>query len=213
MRPRDRGGAVGLTREELDAGIAYWYGTSWPRDFHNAYYQSMATANPDGHFTELWWSRFVHELTAWIATRPKSIECLTQRARERFTALSEAWDSGVRPNLDRDIESVEWSQVAPFTRLVAEIKNVTSPVFTAKFCHLLAPAIFPLVDNTAMGSPFLTYEACFTAYKREWQATGHAARGALTSRLAEEVGESLTSSYPTKNKVVELCLIGRCHTL
>lgn len=80
-----------------------------------------------------------------------------------------------------------------------------------QFCHFLAPAIFPLVDNAAMGNPFPTYEACFAAYRAEWLATDEVILQALVSRLARLIDTPLAEGYPTKNKVVELCLIGRNH--
>ncbi len=202
---------MSLTSAELERGVTYWLATTWPRDFHNGFYRCMADANPRGFFDDAWWEDFLPVLRAWRATRPRGSAFLTSRARERFSALARAWALTVEPNLGCDIASLEWSQVSAFPALVAEIKDVASPVFTSKFCHFLAPAIFPVVDNAAMGNPFPTYEACFAAFRAEWLATDAAILRALISRLAHLVNAPLADGYPTKNKVVELCLIGRNH--
>ena len=134
---------------------------------------------------------------------------MTPRAQERFAALFRAWTQCVEPRLGGDIANVEWRDVAPFPALVAEIKDVASPVFASKFCHFLAPPIFPIVDNAAMGNPYATYEAGFNAYRREWLSTDEAVREALVARLAGRIEAPLAEDFPMTNKVVELCLIGR----
>lgn len=202
---------MSLTSAELERGVEYWLAKKWPRDFHNGFYQCMADKNPHGAFDDAWWEDFLPELRAWRATRPCGSDFLTSRARERFSAMAGAWVLTVEPYLGGDVASLEWPQVSAFPALVAEIKDVASPVFTSKFCHFLAPAIFPLVDNAAMGNPFATYDACFAAYRVEWLATDEAILRALVFRLAHLVDAPLADGYPTKNKVVELCLIGRNH--
>lgn len=85
-----------------------------------------------------------------------------------------------------------------------------SPVFASKFCHFLAPRVFLLVDNEAMGGKYLTYETCWGAYKREWiTTTARGLREELVARLADLIGPSPATDFPFENKVVELCLIGR----
>jgi hypothetical protein len=203
---------VSLTLGELQRGVTYWRDTGWPRDFHNAFYRDMADTNPHGAFDDSWWAVFLPVLRAWRATRPRGSVFLTARAKARFSALTQTWALTVEPNLGHDIASLEWSQVSTFPMLVGEIKDVASPVFASKFCHFLAPAIFPVVDNAAMGNSFPTYQACFTAYKAEWSSTDEVTRQALVSRLAHLINAPLADGYPTKNKVVELCLIGRNHS-
>jgi len=200
---------VPLTATELEQGLAYWRTTAWPRDFHNGFYRTMAETNPHGAFDDAWWAGFLPVLRAWIATRPKSSAFLTPRAQERFSALSSTWALCVEPHLGEDIANVEWRDVAPFPALVAEIKDVASPVFASKFCQFLAPPIFPIVDNAAMGNPHATYEAGFNVYRREWLSTDEAVREALVARLAGLIEEPLAGAFPMTNKVVELCLIGR----
>jgi hypothetical protein len=171
----------------------------------------MAEANPNGVFDDAWWADFLPVLTAWRATRPRGSDFLTPRAHERFDALTKTWSSAVEPNLAGDTATVEWSQVWAFPTLVAEIKDMAPPVFAAKFCHFLAPAIFPVVDNAAMGNPYPTYAACYNAYRREWLSTDPATRRLLATQMTHRIETPLTDGYPIKNKVVELCLIGRNH--
>jgi hypothetical protein len=159
---------VSLTVEEFRAGVAYWKTTPWPRDFHNDFYRQMAERNPNGNFNELWWKPFLKELNRWKATRGKgkTNAYLTCRARARFEALGQAWNSGCAPNLNNEISDVTWDQVAALADTAAEIKDVRSPVFTSKFCHFLLPQVFPVVDRRAMGNPFATYELYFKVCSR-----------------------------------------------
>ena len=203
-----------LTIAEFEQGVAHFRRRpNWDRDFHNAFYKQMAAANPLGNFNDAWWKPFLHVLNQWQASRNCAGDVfLTQRVQERFAALSAAWWNAVEPNLAGDISTVKWSNIAAFPKLVAEIKNVDSPVFTSKFCHFLAPRIFPLEDNGAMGLPYETYQDCFLGYQSEWKTTTvHGVREELVSRLADLIGSTPTQGYPFKNKVIELCLIGRHH--
>ena len=102
-----------LTATELERGLAYWRTTSWPLDFHNASYKSMAEANPHGAFDDAWWAGFLPVLRAWIATRPKSSAFLTPRAQERFAAPRRVWTQCVEPRLGGDIANVEWRDEVP----------------------------------------------------------------------------------------------------
>jgi len=201
---------LSLTTTEFERGVAYWLNeTKWDRDFHNGFYTTMAETNPHGAFDDNWWAGFLPVLRAWIATRPKGSAFLTPRAQERFAAMSTAWALCVEPRLGEDIASVEWRDVAAFPALVAEIKDVASPVFASKFCHFLAPRIFPIVDNAAMGNPYSIYEAGFNAYRSEWHSTGEAVCESLVSRLSALIEGPLAVDFPMTGKVVELCLIGR----
>jgi hypothetical protein len=118
----------------------------------------------------------------------------------------------VAPYLGGDIAVVVWADVEPFANLVAEIKPLSSPspVFTSKFCHFLAPRLFPVVDNEAMHNRFRTYEECFATYQAEWLGTNAAMQGQLEEVLTREIGAPLCDGYPLKCKLIELCLTGRC---
>src|ERR1700688_2717426 len=124
---------MALTIDELKKGISYWRCTKWPQDFHNAFYEcGLAPVRSGGVFNDEWWNRFIRILHDWRATRPCSFACLTARAQERFTTMGEKWSDAVAPHLSGDIAGLEWSQVAAFPVLVAEIKPLKrpSPVFT-----------------------------------------------------------------------------------
>lgn len=203
-----------LTEQEFHVGVNYWRTTPWPSDFHNDYYRWMAGWNPNGNFDSLWWNRFLKELKAWRATRGKgkTDQYLTARAQARFAALRQAWSVGCVPNLNNnDIPSVTWAKLAAFPDTVAEIKDVRSPVFTSKFCHLLLPQVFPVVDNRAMGNPFLTYESYFESVQEEWSSTSEITQALLCAKFDCLIGAAKIPKYPTTNKLVELCLIGRHH--
>jgi hypothetical protein len=203
-----------LTIDQLRGGIRYWRDErpSWDRDFHNAFYRdTLPTVRPNsGTFDEEWWNRMWKLLQDWSATRRGGgRKLMTQRALDRLGRLGETWVTEVVPRLGGDIESVEWREIAAFPAVVAEIKQVKSPVFTSKFCHLLAPRVFPVVDNEAMGNPYSTYEEYFFAAKLEWRDTPAITRDDLVAQLTSEIGTTPFSGFPMKCKLIELCLIGR----
>jgi hypothetical protein len=204
---------MALNLNEFDQGVSYWRRRKdWPPDFHDNDYSTLETQNPHGHFDEAWWGTTLKRLKDWIALRPKSDEYITQRVRERFDSLGQTWIASVEPHLGQDIETVGWDQMSPFPSLVAEIKNVGSPVFTSKFCHFLAPRIFPVTDNEAMGLPRFSYQAHYELVQAEWAAADDALRDRLKTRMVTEVGTHPSEAFPTVNKIVELCLIGRCQS-
>jgi hypothetical protein len=200
---------MALTIEQLEQGVKYWRGTKWRQDFHNAFYEHLTAIHPNGVFNQAWWERVLPILRAWRATRPRGGAFLTPRAHARFEALGEAWAQAVAPHIEDDIQGLEWRQIAAFPTLVGEIKNVASPVFSSELCHFLAPRIFPVVDNAAMGNPFPTYEAYFTAGRAEWLDTDVATQNRLVDLLTKEVGHALFKGFPVKCKLIELCMIGR----
>ncbi len=202
---------MSFTSKEFDEGVRYWGTTSWPCDFHNDFYRQMTEQNPQGKFDAPWWNSFLKELARWKATRGKgkTHRYLTARTHARFEALSQAWSTGCEPNLGKDISVVTWNQVEVFADTVAEIKDVRSPVFTSKFCHFLLPQVFPVVDNRAMGNRLSTYRSHFEFVQNEWISTPEATRASLCARLDRLIGAGKIRTYPTTNKVAELCLIGR----
>ena len=202
---------MALSIDQLQNGISYWRTTRWPQDFHNDFYEhALAAVRVDGEFTLEWWGRFIRILHNWRATRPYSFAFLTAQAQARFPAMTQRWSVEVAPYLSTDIAELEWNQIGVFPALIAEIKplKTASPVFTSKFCHFLAPRIFPVVDNTAMRNSFRTYEEYFTRAREEWLGTDAAIRDEMISILTREVGKPLFVGFPMKCKLVELCLIG-----
>jgi hypothetical protein len=197
-----------LSVDELNAGTRYWEGTSWPKDLHNAFYVAMAEQNPHGNFNDDWWHGFLPHLASWRATRPRTLAFLTERARDRFSELQATWRTDCEPLVGIDAPEVPWGRVASFASVVAEIKDVTSPVFTSKFCHFLLPQVFPVVDNAAMGNRFRTYQAYFEFASEEWAGTPVPVRTELCAVLRARV-PGMAPSYPVRTKVIELCLIGR----
>lgn len=204
---------MALTINQLRNGVNYWRLEKFPPDFHNTFYErDLVSLRPNGVFNQEWWNRFFPVLKRWKATRNGPADnILTAQAQARFAALSRIWEAAVAPYLDNDIAGVEWHQIGAFPSLVAEIKGVTSPVFTSKFCHFLAPRIFPVTDNKLLGLPYPTYEEHFTASRAEWLGTDSATQDELISLLTHDVGAPLFGSYPMKCKLIELCMIGRRH--
>jgi hypothetical protein len=200
-----------LTMHEFERGVAYWrQSTRWPADFHNAFYARLAEQNPHGEFTEAWWQQFSRDLRAWRATRPLPRAVLTHHAVRTMPALQDAWSRRIAPLGGRDIAEVTWGQIEEFPALVRAIKPGRRPVFTAKFCHFLLPAVFPVVDGAVMGLPFGdTYQAHFDGVQREWISTPAAMQDELKAVLTTLIDAPLTPGYPLVNKIVELCLIGR----
>jgi len=209
--------SMALTIDQLRNGINYWHKKQpkWDQDFHNDYYEhKLPPVPPNGVFNNEWWDRFYPVLQDWQATRRGGGRAfLTARAQARFDELGERWASAVAPHLDNDIAGLEWHQIAAFPLLVAEIKLLKSPspVFTAKFCHFLAPRIFPVTDNKALRNPFLTYEECFKAARAEWLGTDVAIQDELVALLTNEIGAPFFGGFPMKCKLIEICMIGRCH--
>jgi hypothetical protein len=204
---------------EFEGGVAYWRSeTGWPADFHNAFYGRLADQNPHGDFTAAWWETFSRHLNDWKAFRPTRRADVMVNALRVLPALREAWVECCASVVDRDIAEVAWAQVEDFPAIAGGLKRgrsrepVRSPVFTAKFCHFLLPAVFPVVDRKVMGLPFGdSYKGHFEGVQREWAATPAAIREELHAALTSKIRVPLAPSYPLTNKVVELCLIGRCH--
>jgi hypothetical protein len=200
-----------VTAEEFDRGVQFWRSRpKWSQQFHNEFYAEMAAQNPNGDFTMQWWHRFLPHLQRWIATRGVSHAELTRNAYAALPALAEAWEQSVAPCLEHDITGVTWAQVAEFPAAVKPIKGVASPVFTSKFCHFLAPSLFPVIDNAAMGGA-TSYRQYFEQVQQEWATTPSDLHSQLRNGLAGLITPPLTLNYPMVNKVVEICIIGRAH--
>jgi hypothetical protein len=201
---------------ELADGVAFWRShPRWRRDLHNEEYKRWARQNPHGNFTLEWSQQYqLPRLTKWIATRPYGETDLTPRFIQRSTTLSTAWQRACTPFRKCDISTVTWTDVEAFPNEVAKIKptRVPSPVFTSKFCHFLLPQVFPVVDNTAIGGIWQTYEDYFKFVQDEWSTTDPDTQAALVAALTEAVGvKELFPGFPVTNKVIELRLMGRRH--
>jgi len=210
--------SVDMALREFRAGIEFWNTRrGWPRDLHCAEYREWANDNPDGDFSDEWWTSFLHRLGTWRATRPVAYAELTRRFESQRASLTSQWERACRPYSDADITEVAWEQVRGFADAVSKIKPMAgnpSPVFTSKFCHFLLPRVFPVVDNLASGGHWGRYEDYFMQVQDEWAETPEAVRDTLRSELATAVecgSGALHEQFPVVNKIVELRLIGRRH--
>ncbi|MGK5682360.1 hypothetical protein [Actinoplanes sp. URMC 104] len=202
---------------ELEDGLRYWKTRpKWPADLHNSFYRRRAEIT-DGLFTDTWWKQTLRDLHAWIATRNARHADLTERFRHHRTELQHAWASVIAPNLAGDITTVTWEQVCDLPALGARIKPTASGsgVFPSKLSHFIAPALFPVLDQTALPGGQGSYAGYFDLVRQAWAGTRAADRAALQERLTAEItnaghDEPITG-YPFVNKIVELRLIGRHH--
>ncbi len=202
---------MALSIAELERGVKYWRRRpKWNQDFHNEFYRQLSEENPQGNFTAQWWQTFLPRLQRWVATRGKTHAELTANAEAAFPDLARAWQTSVSPYFHLDIAKVTWAEVAAFPTAVAPIKGVQSPVFTSKFCHFLAPSLFPVVDNAAMGGA-PSYQRYFQRVQAEWSSTPLDVQHEIRIALTRLVESPLAPGYPVVNKGVELCLIGRRH--
>jgi hypothetical protein len=203
-----------LTIDEFRRGVEFWRTRRWDQDFHNRFYGQLAAANPHGQFDLGWWETFLPRLVRWRAIRPLSRASMTSHATAAFPALTTAWRQSVAPLAGKDISEFEWDDVAAFPETVTPIKPLRrpSPVFTSKFCHFLAPHVFPVVDNAAMGNRHAHYRDHYQSVRDAWLTTSPATQRVLRQEMTNAVGGPLAADYPVVNKAVELCLIGRRHS-
>jgi hypothetical protein len=202
---------------EFEDGLRYWKTRpKWPADLHNAFYRRRAEIT-DGRFTDTWWGQTLRDLHAWIATRNARHADLTTRFRHHRADLQQLWTSVISPNLTGDITTVTWEQVSEIPALCARIKpTVTqSAVFPSKMSHFIAPALFPVLDQTALPGGRHSYAGYFDLVRTTWAGTDAADRDVLRERLTTEISkaghDAPATGYPFVNKIVELRLIGRHH--
>src|SRR5580658_7246272 len=106
---------MSLSLAEFNNGIRFWRSRqNWPLDLHNSDYVAWASNNPNGRFTDDWWTTVLPVLNAWRATRPVSGGELTVRFERLRQDLQNAWSVSCAPFVGLDITEVEWDQVAAF---------------------------------------------------------------------------------------------------
>ncbi len=208
---------------ELKDGIAHWRSAlPWPCDFHNSEYKRWAEWNSREIITSETWEKFLcPELQKWKALRGipgGNKNFFNERFEANQTSINAAWRILRAGCKDIDITGVDisapQSEVHAFYTAVAKIKDTKnhSPVFASKFCHFMAPNIFPVIDNKAIGLGSQSYETYFAEVHRKWSAINVQVQGELIAELTsriERCGASLYEKYPFVNKIVELCSIGR----
>lgn len=202
---------MSFTKIEFDKGIEYWKKQvpRWPADYHNEFYKKLSNSGLTGQFNKDWWEFIWPYIRSWYAYRGKTKLYLTEHYYERMIKLQEVWDKDIKPLQDQDISLVKWETIEEFTSIVAEIKNSSTPVFTSKVCHFLAPQIFPVTDNKASGLPNKTYKEYFYVVQNEWAETDRITQDELIKMMKDIIGVDIFNNYPIKCKIIDICLIGR----
>jgi hypothetical protein len=113
--------------------------------------------------------------------------------------------SGAGPHA-LNLQTACWEQIAPLFAIAHAIKDVDSPVFGSKLCHFLLPDAFPVIDRSAVGLGWRSYEEYWRYCHEQWVECSQ--KSDLTDALRREVGFELMPSYPFTTKLTELCLIG-----
>lgn len=212
-RKRPKNGKIELLSQvDFESGIQAW---PWDKSFHNDFYEQLARENPNGEFDASWWETFLPRLRRWKATRSTPSEAITREVLAALPEMRATWIEACQPHLNKDVSEVTWTEVAAWPELVARFKPsraggyVRSPVFRSKFCHFLAPAIFPVADRAKLGLAGQSYRTYFENVQREWSETPEDLRNRMREQLVSFIGTEPASGYPFVNKIVELNLIGR----
>jgi hypothetical protein len=204
--------------QEFDDGAAFWAARrGWPTDLHDRFYRELWASN-DGTFTDRWWIATLRRLHRWKATRGATSADLTRGFREHRRELCDAWTRVVIPRRADDITTVEWGDVRAVPEVASKIKvtRSASGVFPSKLAHFLSPALFPVLDKTALPGSKHDYESYFCLVQQTWADTSPEDRTLLRQRLtaiitAASGRQQPFERFPIVNKIVELRLIGRHH--
>jgi hypothetical protein len=139
------------------------------------------------------------------------------RFRQHRSDLQQVWTSVIAPNLAGDITTVRWDQVRDLPALGTRIKATVSGsgIFPSKLSHFVAPALFPVLDRTALPGAQSSYADYFDLVQQTWAGTSSTDRVLLRERITAEITKAErggpVAGCPYVNKIVELRLIGRHH--
>lgn len=199
-----------VTIANLEAGIDRWWADkpSWPRDFHNQFYQELYNLQATG-LDITWWAVVVDHLASWRAIRPLKKSEIHRRGADQLVNLQKEYDKLWRMTSKSNsigLHNTFWHEVSPLYQIAFAIKGVNSPVFASKLCHFILPELFPVIDQEVVGVNASTYETYWRYCKEEWDQCQ--VKGSLIERLSTAIGGVPTLNYPFSTKIVELCLIG-----
>lgn len=203
-----------LNNKNLQKGIALWYTTTWPRDFHNDFYQDLHLRRQRGLNTE-WWRPTVDDLWRWKAIRPLKKEIVLARGENSLQHLQREYArvQGIPGNRTPSLSNLDWRDVANLYHIASQIKNVNSPVFGSKLCHFIMPDAFPVMDSNIIKKFEKVTGVNAHSYKEYWQFcksqwVGCVARAQLVGMMQKAIGPNIFLHYPYAAKITELCLSG-----
>lgn len=206
-----------LSIDNLHAAINSWPERSWPKDFHNSFYLELAQYRKLG-LDDNWWVFVNNNLWSWLAFRgirgfdkPKSLSNgrkYLPEIRYESDRIQKAVAAG---NLDFSL--IDFSILAPLSRVVAPIKPTASPslVFISKICHFIFPALYIVYDNEAVGIPKRNYDDYWNYSAKLWRSNDikMELRDVLLRAIEDQVGSgNVIPNYPWSTKITELCIIG-----
>lgn len=203
-----------LNNKNLQKGIDLWYTTTWPRDFHNNFYQDLHLRRQHGLNTQ-WWSPTVDDLWRWKAIRPLKKGIVLARGQNNLEHLQRGYAGvqGILGNRTPSLSNLDWKDVANLYHIVSRIKNVNSPVFGSKLCHFIMPDAFPVMDSNMIeklrevtGVSAHSYQDYWQFCKSQW--VGCVAQDQLVRTMQKAIGPNIFLHYPYAAKITELCLSG-----
>jgi hypothetical protein len=213
------GRATPLTQEEFERGLSWWR-ENWPgeTDIHNSMYRELDGLREGTVFGEKWWTKAAEYLWEWRAFRTPipgfTKRKIWERIESQKDAMNTVYGRDVLPLLQEggDFLTAPYEKLSNLFRLARTIKNSRSPVSSSKICHFLAPELYIVTDNVALGLPHgYDYEAYFiyaqSCRQLTSQETFSSMKDSLNSMI-RMVGEPI-ERYPYETKITELCLIGR----
>jgi len=204
-----------LNNKNLQAGMQIWYiQTTWPRDFHNQFYQDLHRRRQHGLDTK-WWPPTVDDLWRWKAIRPLTKGIVLARGQNNLQHLQREYAriQSILGNRIPSLSNLAWEDVADLYHIASQIKNVNSPVFGSKLCHFIMPDAFPVIDSNiikkckkVIGASAHSYEAYWRFCKSQW--VGCIARPQLVQTMQKAIGPNIFLHYPYAVKITELCISG-----
>jgi len=203
-----------LNNKNLQKGIDLWYTTTWPRDFHNKFYQDLQLRKQHGLNTA-WWEPTVDDLWRWKAIRPLKKRIVLARGQNSLQHLQREYArvQGILGNRTPSLSNLDWKDVANLYHIASRIKDVNSPVFGSKLCHFIIPDAFPVMDSNIIekfeevtGVNAHSYQEYWQFCKSQWVSC--VARAQLVLMMQEAIGPNIFLHYPYVAKITELCLSG-----
>ena len=193
-----------FTREALENGIRVWRSSGKPADLHNILYLNLGASDPNGDFSEAWWKRFSQRIQEAGGTSLGDERPIIDNLSE----LTRVWNSVISPNSTRTIADLDWEMVSELPILIDSLPTGSEWNFTAWFCHLIAPPIFPAIDNHLIATSSTNYELFYREVQQTWKSTDMWLQQELLGVISEAMEATEILNYPYYTKIAELCFLG-----